>query len=249
MCVFVKPGRPRHLETRLATWVGESGATAVADALLADLHESLLAFDWVVPILATDDLAAAPRYWRSSAVWDQGSGDLGLRLELVLRRAHVLGAGAIAVGADTPPIPAAWLNAAREDVSAGHAVMGPADDGGFYLLGLPRVPFGLLTNLRWGAVDTADRTRERLLAAGFTVRLLPRWFGVNRPADLARLRCLVEAGSLRAPHVTRMLRQLELGPGTGRPAPGAPGNLPVIPAPRSDRAHRWRPRPRNYQDS
>ena len=138
-------------------------------------------------------------------VWPQGEGDLGARLERILRRALKESAHAVAIGTDSPGLPLALLEEARSALEAHDAVVGPADDGGFYLLGLNRCPEGLLAGLPWSAENTRARTLSRLEERGLTVQLLAPWFDVDVAADLERLRSLLAEGAIRAPATAHLL--------------------------------------------
>jgi glycosyltransferase A (GT-A) superfamily protein (DUF2064 family) len=126
----------------------------------------------------------------------------------VLRRALSLAPFVIAIGIDTPGLPHTFLEQAREALRDADAVLGPAEDGGFYLLGLRRCPSGLLQDLPWSAENTFSQALARLKASGLSVVLLDRWFDVDRPADLIRLRQLLERGHIDAPETLRALQAL-----------------------------------------
>jgi rSAM/selenodomain-associated transferase 2 len=85
------------------------------------------------------------------------------------------------------------------------AVLGPCDDGGFYLLGLKRCPPGLLSDLGWSTPTTFADTHARLRERGLTVRVLEPWFDVDTSEDLDRLRNSITCGALHAPATARLL--------------------------------------------
>lgn len=206
VCIFAKPPRAGLVKTRLASVVGEETAAALAKAFLGDTWDRVSGLGWVRPILATTDVA----WGRASGleareVWLQGDGDLGARLERVLARALESGAGALALGADSPGLPVRALEQARAVVAGGVAAVGPTDDGGYYLLGLPRCPPGLLADLPWSAPDTRERTIDRLRGSGIRVELLEPWFDIDRPADLVRMRQMLASGHVDAPRTAAVL--------------------------------------------
>lgn len=221
--VFAKPPRPGVAKTRLAPALGSKGAAALATALFEDTWSRVSSLRWARPVLVTPEPDAAE--WgtaRAACRWPQGEGDLGERLARAFARALAgKAAGAIAVGTDSPGVPAALLEAARDALERSDAVLGPCDDGGFYLLALRRCPPGLLEDLPWSADSTFGRTRERLLERGLSVEILPGWFDVDVPADLVRLQQRIERGAVRAPATSRLL---------GRLCPRAPRISVVIPA-------------------
>ncbi|HEY6006575.1 MAG TPA: TIGR04282 family arsenosugar biosynthesis glycosyltransferase [Anaeromyxobacter sp.] len=218
VCVFAKPPRPGQAKTRLAAALGDERAAALARAFFEDTWSAVTSIPWATPVLATTDPSAGewvgvPR----ARVWSQGGGDLGERLERVLRRALRGAAAALAIGTDTPGLPPALLSQARLALRRADAVLGPCEDGGFYLLGLRRCPPGLLRDLPWGSADTFRRTASRLRERGLRTGVISPWFDVDRLADLECLHALVARGEVRAPRTARALEALD---GSGRPWTG-----------------------------
>lgn len=118
----------------------------------------------------------------------QQGGDLGRRMFAAAEQGLVDHEFVILLGADCPSVDSAYLAAAAERLQAGdEAVLGPADDGGYVLLGLRRVDRALFSDMPWGGGEVLPRTRERLTRCGFRwSELAPRW-DVDRPEDLDRL--------------------------------------------------------------
>jgi uncharacterized protein len=207
ICVFAKPPRPGEVKTRLIPSLGENGAAMLADALLRDTLDSIAGLTWARPVLATTKESPALNS-RDLPIWLQGGGDLGERLERILRRALEQSGAAIAVGADSPGLPRALLERARALLDAYDVVLGPCTDGGFYLLALKSCPKGLLGEIPWSAPTTFERTLAKLKARGLSVALLDPWFDIDRPEDLNSLADLLLAGSVRAPQTARTLASL-----------------------------------------
>ncbi|MFN8544505.1 MAG: TIGR04282 family arsenosugar biosynthesis glycosyltransferase [Candidatus Binatia bacterium] len=206
LCVFAKPPMPGRVKTRLVPALGVEGAAHLAHAVLCDTWSSARALPWASPILATTHVfPPALRPAPDAVVWMQGSGDLGRRIERILARALGRFPFAIALGADTPGLPVRFLEEARVALGSADAVVGPTEDGGFYLLGLRRCPRGLLAGLPWSDRDTCARTLERLRARGLITVVLDSWFDIDRPEDLDRLRALLGRGELAAPATCRAL--------------------------------------------
>lgn len=205
ICIFAKPPAPGAVKTRLVPALGAEGAASLARAFLIDTVAQVRAVPWARAVLAsTGDLAPflpGPRLPR----WSQGDGDLGQRLERVLRRALAEGGPAVAIGADTPGLPPHLLEQARDALEGAGSVLGPAEDGGFYLLGLTRCPEGLLSSLPWSRHDTMTHTRRRLVERGLPPALLDPWFDVDTPEDLQRLARLIREGRVRADETARAL--------------------------------------------
>jgi rSAM/selenodomain-associated transferase 1 len=194
-CIFAKPPRAGEVKTRLIPALGPTGAAALAEAFLVDTLATVRSVPGLLPVLAT----TAPWAREDLEVWQQGEGDLGARLERILRQGLARHPAALALGADSPGLPAAFLAQAVELLSTHDAVVGPTDDGGYYLLGVTRCPEGLLADLPWSAPTTCAATMARLSSHGFRVARLPPYFDVDTPEDLRRLQVALARGDVTAP--------------------------------------------------
>jgi glycosyltransferase A (GT-A) superfamily protein (DUF2064 family) len=202
-------------KTRLAADVGPARAAALARAFLGDVLERALlvaprsAWWWIAAEAGrpAGDLvaAAAPLAPAGIHLAVQDGAHLGVAMEHAL--ATMLGHGpALLVGADAPDAPLAAMIHAREllagDEPAGRRprlVLGPASDGGFWLVGADRPPAGLLAGRpEWGGASVLERTRADAEAAAppWDVRTIETWSDVDTGKDLAALRARL--GSARA---------------------------------------------------
>lgn len=200
ICIFAKPPVAGRVKTRLAAALGAERAAALARAFLDDTIAAVRALPWAQVALASTEPVPG-----DVPVLLQGEGDLGERIERVLRNALQLAPSAIAIGADAPALPRRLLEAARDALQRADAVLGPAFDGGFYLLGLRRCPEGLLADLPWSRSDTFVRTLARLRERGLRTELIDPWFDVDRAEDLEQLRGLIEGGAIDAPRTASLL--------------------------------------------
>ncbi|MEN0064470.1 MAG: TIGR04282 family arsenosugar biosynthesis glycosyltransferase [Myxococcota bacterium] len=182
--VFAKPPRPGMVKTRLGARIGHERAAELAAAMLKDTWTLVSNVDGLSPILATTE-PNAEHGLPLADPWDQGEGDLGARVERMLRRGIETHGRAFAIGADAPNIgPEVYRQALGTPVA--DAVLGKSTDGGFYLLGLSRCEPGLLDDLPWSAPDTAAATGGRLISRGYVVHDLPLGFDIDELADLRR---------------------------------------------------------------
>jgi uncharacterized protein len=206
ICVFAKTPEAGGVKTRLG--LTDAAAASLATAFFQDTWAQLAALSWARPVAALNGEPSALGGAPGGEVWEQGDGDLGARLERVLHRALNDGPWAIALGADTPGLPAQRLEEARDALRTFDAVLGPSEDGGFYLLGLSRCPEGLLNSLPWSEPDTFVSTHQRLQQLGLEVAVLPKWFDLDRPDDLQRFKRMLERGEVIAPRSQRALEAL-----------------------------------------
>ncbi len=110
------------------------------------------------------------------------------------------------LNADSPNLPTAYLRQAALALAApgNRVVLGPAEDGGYYLLGMKQAHACLFSNIDWSTDRVADQTRARAKCAGIDLVELDPWYDVDEPDMLARLiHDLANAGpgpAFPAPH-------------------------------------------------
>ena len=208
VCIFAKPPVAGRVKTRIASVVGGNAAAALASALLGDTWSVVQNVPGVKPVLAAAEAGLFPIVIPAERMWLQDPGELGWRIESILRRGLADSPAVIALGADSPLLTPAHLRGAIECLAAGDAVLGPARDGGFYLLGLHDCPRGLLAGLPWSTEETLARTEERLRWHGMSVHRTESLSDVDTVTDLERLRDeLRNAPEAIAPRTRRWLNE------------------------------------------
>jgi len=111
--------------------------------------------------------------------------DLGERMWNAFREVSPDFLRTVVIGTDAPSLPIAYLAAAFEALSQLPVVIGPAEDGGYYLLGFREPRQSVFSEIDWGSGQVLAQTLERLAPAETFV--LPFWYDVDRPSDLKRL--------------------------------------------------------------
>ncbi|MEL1249235.1 TIGR04282 family arsenosugar biosynthesis glycosyltransferase [Aurantiacibacter gilvus] len=180
IALFAKYPRAGEAKTRLAPLLGDQGAAEVhrklVEKTLATMRASGLPFAVRFAGAPREDFAA----WLGEDVplVEQGEGDLGARLARVV-------APAILLGADIPGLRVEHLTAAAAALAQAPVVIGPASDGGYYLLGFTaKMPF-LWQDMPWGTETVRARTEARLVEQNVPYRLLGELDDCDRPEDLA----------------------------------------------------------------
>jgi rSAM/selenodomain-associated transferase 1 len=180
--LFARAPRLGQVKRRLATGIGDVPALRFyRNALGRILREfkSLRGFEFVLSI--TPDRAKF-RPGPAIAVIGQGAGDLGLRMHLAFRRyprRRVL-----LIGADIPGLNAAILRQAANSLQHCNAIFGPAEDGGYYLVGMSaRRPARPFAGVRWSSPHALSDTLENF--HGFRVAQAPMLRDIDTKADLA----------------------------------------------------------------
>lgn len=187
LVVFARAPEPGRVKTRLAPLLGEKGAARLYERMIANTLRtaSLAGFDskW---LFSAGKLKSLPAGYQLRS---QGRGNLGERMHrafaLVLKQHR----SAILIGSDCPALTPADLRAAARALRGGmDAVLSPAEDGGYALIGLRRNSRRLFKGIDWGEPSVLAQTRQRLARLGWRWEELRSVWDVDRPEDVARLR-------------------------------------------------------------
>ncbi len=190
--VFAKYPTPGKVKTRLVPPLTPQRAADLHRAALAATGALVRAVGGLRSVLVgtPDDSAALLARELDTLVddhWPQGDGSLGDRLIRAADRAFADGAPAVLLfGADSPTIPIAYIHEAIDSLQRHPAVMGPCDDGGYYLLGLAGPQPALLDGIDWGSDRVAEQTRAQARSSGIDLCELPAWHDIDRRRDLPR---------------------------------------------------------------
>ena len=191
--IFAKTPGPGQVKTRLIPALGEAGANRLyCDLLQREIawisretpHEIEL---WVTPD-EQHPLFQDLRDRHGLTLHLQQGGDLGARMGFAAERTLARRRRALLLGVDCPALTAAHLEQTHFWLQAGEdAVLGPAKDGGYVLLGLNRFDWRIFQGHTWGGADVAETTRRAMHQLGWRWRELPTLGDLDRPDDLAQL--------------------------------------------------------------
>lgn len=205
--LFTKPAVPGRVKTRL---IGELTAAEAAElhrALLEDVLAHLAGGDYRLEVhWALDPGERAPALGLPART--QRGRDLGERLYAALSSVAAGGALTAAVGSDHPEMSASRLEEAFEILEAGtDVVLGPAADGGYYLIALrpEGVREELFADIPWSTPAVLEETLERASRLGLSRRLLPAARDVDTAEDLAALAARLASGEGASPATERLL--------------------------------------------
>jgi rSAM/selenodomain-associated transferase 1 len=192
LVVMAKAPHAGLAKTRLAPALGAAGAAKLAARMLDHaLAQALQAQVGPVELCVTPDRGDAAfdtlAARHAIALTAQGMGDLGARMQRALERGIRQQGQALVMGTDIPQLDAAVLRTAAAALDSHDAVIVPALDGGFVLLGLRRCPDGLLAGLAWSHAGVLAQTLQRLQAHRLTVLQLPALADIDTPDDLHHL--------------------------------------------------------------
>ncbi len=193
LLIFAREPLAGHVKTRLAAVLGaEAAATAYRELIDATMAYAVAArtqgIVGAIEVWCTPDPASP--YFRGLAEFHgielrgQCEGDLGVRMSCAIADALTRAPAAILIGTDCPAQGVAALAAAAAALADADVVLGPAEDGGFVLVGA-RIPVRF-DGVRWGTGHALPDTRATLAGARVRWVELPLSWDVDEPADLAR---------------------------------------------------------------
>ena len=204
IAVMAKSPRPGRTKTRLCPPLRPDQAAVMAAAFLRDVTENLADAGrsepidgWVAYAPAGDEalfegmLAPGTRLLLADGDGEDAAGVTGFGRCLLQTMRRLLDMGydaACVLNADSPTLPPEYLARLASNLLAGHpAVLGTAEDGGYYVLGA-REPYPrLFADILWSSDRVAAQTRERAAELGLALAELPVWYDVDDGAAWRRL--------------------------------------------------------------
>ena len=211
LIVFAKAPVPHQVKTRLIPHLGVEGATqlhqqlawqSISTAAAAQLCPVQL---WCAPAIEHPFFQSCQDHFAVTLHQQQGD-DLGARMAEAFKETLQDCRYAVIIGTDCPALTRHDLDQALTALREGYdAVIGPAEDGGYVLLGLRLFNASLFENIGWGSAEVLRITRERLAQLHWRCHELTTQWDVDRPEDIERLR---QSGILRdmpdsSPIITR----------------------------------------------
>ncbi len=195
VAVFARAPVSGRVKKRLAKEIGEAAAFQAYLDLVRHLlprlkpvtTRGMFAELWI----AGDPSMIKCREWSSllnGRLRQQLGSDLGSVMWHTLYTHLNLGRHAIVVGSDVVSLDADYVLEARDWLMDVDVVIGPAEDGGYGLIGLSRMAPELFKEMPWGTDRVFAITMERATALGFSIHVMPTLWDVDSAADLARFR-------------------------------------------------------------
>jgi rSAM/selenodomain-associated transferase 1 len=193
IAVFTRAPVPGAAKTRLIPLLGADDAAALHSLLLDRTLATALASAvgrvelWCAPSAQHPLLTACLQRHGIDGV-TQCDGDLGTRMQHAAATALATHRRVLLIGTDCPGLTVTDLCAAARALEDNHdAVLIPAEDGGYVLLGLNNCDARLFTDIAWGSDQVLAETRTRLSALNWRWQELPPLWDVDHPQDFARL--------------------------------------------------------------
>lgn len=193
-CLVVLAKQPElgKVKTRIAKVIGDERATELYRCSLQDTLALATAITGVSHVLSfAPPTAEARRYFEDVApafeLIPQQGATFGDRLSGTFAHLLPLYHPVVLIGSDSPDLPASIISEAFELLQQADAVLGPAADGGYYLLGLQAMQPMLFERIDWSTEVVAHQTRLRALEARLRIDELPVWHDLDTLDDLQAL--------------------------------------------------------------
>ena len=192
IAVFAKAPIPGEVKTRLAALLGADRAAGlqaglIRHALSTAVQARVGALElWCAPDVSHPFFERCAKEFGASLKRQEGA-DLGERMRRAFDASFAEGAALIVIGADCPALRSTDLEEAAAQLRTHDAVIAPAEDGGYVLVGLARPAPMLFEGIAWGTSAVMGETRSKLARAGVRFKELATFWDVDRPEDYARL--------------------------------------------------------------
>jgi len=189
--MFAKFWEPGRVKTRLAAAVGPDAAARIYHQFVATLVTELTSMTdqrWLLydpPERRVEFERLAAGQWHVVA---QSPGDLGQRMAHFFAQAVAVGSQrTVLIGSDSPNLPPALIEQAFDRLRHDRVVVGPTDDGGYYLIGIAGPAPSIFEHVAWSTPQVWEQTERQLQRLGIGYATLPTWYDVDEREDLKRL--------------------------------------------------------------
>lgn len=210
LVVFARAPILGAVKTRLVPPLSNEQALSLHRALVEDTLERLTRVGgnalerwlYLSEPLTSQEALEIPSAWTLAL---QNGDDLGSRMESAFRDAleEEESGKVVLLGSDSPTLPLEYVGQAFKELVDREAVLGPAEDGGYYLVGCSTFVPELFRGIDWGTDRVLSQSKDALANANREFTLLPAWYDVDSEKDVARLRSELKTNVL--PHLASAL--------------------------------------------
>lgn len=196
LVIMAKEPEVGKVKTRLSPQLTDQQAAELYKCFLIDKIGSIIelgkSIKGISLAVAFDPPSAQLFFQKLVPSWfiliNQHGSDLGERLMHLFD--HCLSSGfdrVVVIDSDSPNLPLEFLERAFEMLKNADVVLGPSQDGGYYLIGLTKRQPKLFNNIAWSTDSVLKQTTNQAKKLHLTVESLPKWYDVDTPQDLKRL--------------------------------------------------------------
>jgi uncharacterized protein len=194
VAIMAKAPEPGQVKTRLCPPLSHREAAQLYQCFLVDKIAQVNGLQEAAPVVSYTPYESKPVFKDLTpphfALIPQRGDDLGARLLFTFDQLFRQGyTQVIVIDSDTPTLPTAYLEEALKLIAAheNDVVLGPTEDGGYYLIGLRQSHRELFERMPWSTSQVFPETRRRCQQSGLTVTCTESWYDVDTAEDLTRL--------------------------------------------------------------
>jgi uncharacterized protein len=189
LIIFTRYPIPGQAKTRLIPALGATGAADLQRRMTRQTIDLAVQTHYPFRIQFCGGTIGQMSDWLGDHDYQpQGEGDLGDRMDRAFEQGFALGHDRVVIiGTDCPAIDSAILHQVFAALESHDLVLGPATDGGYYLIGLRRRIPELFDAIAWSTATVRAKTLEIAMGLNLAYTLLPELTDIDRPEDLAHL--------------------------------------------------------------
>ena len=192
LIIFAKEPQLGRVKTRLRTVLSDFQCLSLYKAFLKDTHAIIRSLKTISKILAYDSLNEPPRYlesiFKNYVFYKQKGRHLGQRMHKAFVWAKREGVQRIVIiGSDTPTLPKGYILEAFLRLKDNDLVLGPSEDGGYYLIGLKVPRYSLFEDIDWSSDKVLRQTINQAKIAEQRVYFLNKWQDIDTVESLTQL--------------------------------------------------------------
>lgn len=215
LVIFAKEPEKGRVKTRLRGFLSERECLRLYQAFLKDTLELFKAFPYHHKVLAYDCRSGNPRYLKkivqifapAVTFYKQKGKDLGQRMHLAFVFSQEINSDqTVMIGSDSPNLPVKYIQEAYKKLNHADVVLGPCQDGGFYLIGLNKPSAGIFRNVPWSSPSVLGAVIKNSGRLNKKVELLKEWYDIDTPQALNRLTRDLKKNKQTAPWTSKLLK-------------------------------------------
>lgn len=193
LIIFAKEPEKGKVKTRLSGHLSAERCFKLYKAFLKDTLGLVKSLRRINKVLAYDLACARPRYLKRIArnfiFYKQSGNNLGQRMHNAFLFARQMNSSkAVIIGSDSPNLPAKHIKDAFQQLDRNDIVLGPAEDGGYYLIGLKKPCAEIFRSIKWSSETVFAQTVENCQRLNKKIAILHKWYDVDDYIGLVRLK-------------------------------------------------------------
>ncbi len=192
LIIFAREPKKGNVKTRLSRHLSEMECLKLYKRFLKNAVLLARKIKHCRRIIAYDSDNQNPSFLKKIApdfgFYKQKGENLGEKMFDAFKAFAITNTKTIIIGSDSPGLPETYINRAFDELNGKDLVLGPAYDGGYYLIGLKKPDWGIFEGIKWGYSSVFDKTLKNAKKLKKKIAVLDFWYDIDRPEDLKYLK-------------------------------------------------------------